>query len=106
HAAKTVTFVLNDLSGVKPPAGALKPDEIFLGPVFDESTIRFFLAFNSRLKIFHYVLDETTPVADQLIALKGSEPIQIGKRTGFAFYPFDGRKILIGVDERQPRPNT
>jgi hypothetical protein len=106
HAAKTVTFVLNDLSGAKPPAGMLKPDEIFLGPVFDESTIRFFLVFNSRLKLFHYVLDETTPVADQLIALKGGEPIQIGKRSGFAFYPFDGRKILIGVDERQSRLNT
>ena len=38
--------------------------------------------------------------------MKGSEPIQIGKRTGFAFYPFDGRKILIGVDERQSRLNT
>ena len=106
HAAKSVTFVLNDLSGVKPPAEMLRPDEIFLGPVFDESTIRFFLVFNSRLKIFHYVLDETTPVADQLIALKGGEPIQIGKRSGFAFYPFDGRKILIGVDERQSRLNT
>jgi hypothetical protein len=58
------------------------------------------------LKIFHYVLDETTPVADQLIALKGSEPIQIGKRTGFAFYVFDGRKILVGVDQRQSRLNT
>jgi hypothetical protein len=106
HAGKTVTFVLNDLSDVKPPAEMLKPDEIFLGPVFDESTIRFFLVFNARLKIFHYVLDETTPVADQLIALKGSEPIQIGKRSGFAFYPFEGRKILIGVDERQSRLNT
>ena len=38
--------------------------------------------------------------------MKGSEPIQIGKRTGFAFYPFDGRKILVGVDERQSRLNT
>ena len=41
-----------------------------------------------------------------MIALKGSAPIQIGKRTGFAFYPFDGRKILVGVDERQSRLNT
>ena len=54
HAAKTVTFVLNDLSGVKPPPDMLKADEKFLGPIFDESAIRFFLVFNSRLKIFHY----------------------------------------------------
>jgi hypothetical protein len=101
-----VTFVLNDLSGVKPPPNMLKADETFLGPIFDESAIRFFLVFNARLKIFHYILDETTPVPDQLIALKGSAPIQTGKRTGFAFFPFDGRKILIGVDERQSRLNT
>jgi hypothetical protein len=106
HAGQTVTFVLNDLSGVKPPAELLKPDEIFLGPVFDESAIRFFLLFNARLKTFHYVLDETMPVADQLIPLKGSEPILIGKRSGFAFYPLDGWKILVGVDERQSRLNT
>jgi hypothetical protein len=105
HSAKTVTFVLNDLSGVKPPPDVLKADETFLGPIFDESAIRFFLVFNSRLKVFHYILDETTPVADQFSARKG-EPIQIGKRTGFAFYAFDGRKILVGVDERQSRLNT
>ena len=103
HSAKTVTFVLNDLSGVKPPPDMLKADETFLGPSFDDSAIRFFLVFNSRLKVFHYILDETTPVADQLIALKGNAPIQTGKRSGFAFYPFDGRKILVGVDERQSR---
>jgi hypothetical protein len=106
HAAKTVTFVLNDLSGVKPPADMLRADETFLGPVFDESGIRFFLVFNSRLKIFHFLLDETTPVAEQFVPLKGIAAIQIGKRTGFSFYQFDGRKILVGVNERQSRLNT
>ena len=110
HGGKTVTFALNDLSAVRPPPEAMRADEKFLGPVFDESGIRFFLVFNSRLKIFHYVLDETSPVADQLMALKSGDPIQasiqVGKRTGFAFYPFDGRKILVGVDERQSRLNT
>jgi hypothetical protein len=106
HAGRTVTFVLNDLSAVKPPPGVLRADETFLGPVFDESGIRFFFLFNSRLKLFHFVLDETTPVTDQFATPKGIEPIQIGKRTGFAFYPFDGRKILVGVDQRQSRLNT
>jgi hypothetical protein len=101
-----VTFTLNDLSKVQPLAEAIKADEKFIGPVFDESAIRFFLLFNSRLKIFHFVLDETTPVADQFFNLAGSAPIQIGKRTGFAFYSLDGRKILIGVNERESRLNT
>ena len=104
--AKDVTFVLNDLSKVKPPPGAIKADERFLGPIFDESGLRFFLVFNSRLNIFHFVLDEIAPAADQFAAVKAGEPIQIGKRTGFAFYPFENRKILIGVHERQSRLNT
>jgi hypothetical protein len=84
----------------------VKAGEMFLGPVFDESGIAFFLMFNSRLKIFHFILDETRPVADQFFTPKGAAPVQIGKRTGFAFYPFEGRKILVGADARQSRLNT
>ena len=40
---KSVVFALNDLSQIKPPAGALGPDEKFLGPIFDELAVRFFL---------------------------------------------------------------
>jgi hypothetical protein len=106
YGGKSVTFVLNDLSKVKPPGGLLGADEVFLGPVFDESGIRFFLVFNAKLKIFHYVLDETVNVADELFAARASDRIQIGRRTGFAFYLHEGRKILIGVDERQSWLNT
>ena len=94
---KSVLFELNDLSQVKPPA--LAPDETFMGPIFDESGIRFFLIHNARLKIFHYVLDETVPVADRLTPIKPTDRILIGSRTGFAYYRdlrLD-RKILIGV---------
>src|SRR5215510_10262595 len=83
---KSVVFELNDLSGVRPAANALAPDETFIGPVFDESGIRFFLVFDRKLKIFHYILDETVRVADQLERAKGTDRILIGKRTGFAFY--------------------
>ena len=106
HAAKSVVFALNDLSTVKPPPEAVRAGETYLGPVFDESGIGFFMIFNARLKIFHFILDETRPVADQFITPKGGGPVQIGKRTGFAFYPFEGRKILIGDDARQSRLNT
>jgi hypothetical protein len=104
--AKSVTFVLNDLSRAVPPADQLAADETFLGPVFDESGIRFFFVFNTRLKVFHFLLDETGPVADELFESRASRQIVIGKRTGFAFYLWDKRKILIGVNERQSRLNT
>jgi hypothetical protein len=103
---KSVVFALNDLSQVRPPAGMLHADEKFIGPVFDESAIRFFLVFNARLKVFHYILDETVPVADRFIVPDAKVPIRIGKRTGFAFYRHGGREILIGVSERQSWLNT
>jgi hypothetical protein len=108
YQGKTVTFALNDLRNVKPPADVLSADETFIGPIFDESAIRFFLVFNSKLKIFHYILDETEKVADSFFAAKKSERILIGKRTGFAFYKDHklDRKILIGAFEGNMRANN
>jgi hypothetical protein len=108
YGARSVVFALNDLSNVRPPAGALGPDEKFLGPIFDEAAIRFFLVFNAKLKVFHFVLDETVPVADELVASAESDRILIGRRTGFAFYRDHrlDRKILIGVFESNSQLNT
>ena len=105
---KSVTFALNDLRNVKPPAGALGPDEVFLGPIFDESAIQFYLIFNKKLKIFHYVLNEAGPVPDHFFSPKGRKRITIGKRTGFAFYDDHHlkRKIMIGAHEFNMRSNN
>ena len=105
YRGKSVVFALNDLSQVKPPAAALAPGDQFIGPVFDDSGIRFFLLFNARLKLFHYILDETIKPADVFEAAPvGDGRILIGTRTGFAFYRDRqrDRKILIGVY----RPNV
>ncbi len=106
HNGKGVSFVLNDLSQVRPPEGLLSADETYLGPIFDESGIHFFLVFNSKANVFHYLRDETAPAGDEFVAVKPGDPIEIGKRTGFAFYTDGTRKILIGVDERQSWLNT
>ncbi len=105
---KQVVFELNDLSKVVPPAYAIGPDEQYLGPVFDDSGIRFFLLFNPKLKLFHYILDETVKVADQFRQSTLTNRILIGVRTGFAYY-LDlrmNRKILIGVFEANSRVNN
>lgn len=39
---KSVIFALEDLSGVRPPPNAIGPHEAFLGPIIDESGLRFF----------------------------------------------------------------
>jgi hypothetical protein len=97
---KSVVFALNDLAQVKPPAAALTADDRFIGPIFDDSAVRFFLVFNTRLKVFHYILDETITPADVFVpAPVGHGRILIGKRTGFAVYRDQQRerKILIGA---------
>jgi hypothetical protein len=108
HGGKSVVFELNDLSNVKPPPGVFGPDEVYLGPIFDESAIRFFLIFNRKLKLFHYVLDETVEVSDQFITANDTDRILIGKRTGFAYYRDHklDRKILIGVHGSNSRVNN
>ena len=108
YQGKSVLFVLNALSQVRPPAAAMGRQETFIGPIFDESAVRFFLTYNSKLKIFHYVLDETVPVADEFFSPLRTDRILIGRRTGFAFYRDHrlDRKILIGVYEGNMRLNT
>jgi hypothetical protein len=108
HGGKSVVFALNDLSQVRPPDGVLAPGEAYIGPIFDESAVRFFLVYNSKLKVFHYILDETVKVAEDFFADERHDRILIGKRTGFAFYKdrLRDRKILIGVYEANFRLNT
>ena len=98
---RKVLFKLNDLSGVKPPANVIGKQETYIGPVADESGIRFFLVFNKEMKVFHFILDETVPVADQFNPIKTAKGVSIGIRTGFAFYDdrFAPRKILVGVHQ-------
>jgi hypothetical protein len=106
YRGKSVSFVLNDLSQVKPPEGLLAADERFLGPILDESGVHFFLVFNAKAKVFHYLRDETERAGDEFVASKPSDPIEIGTRTGFAFYKDGSRRILIGVHRRQSALNT
>jgi hypothetical protein len=105
---KQVVFELNDLSKIVPPPHAIAADEKYLGPVLDDSGMRFFLVFNTRLELFHYILDETAKLADQLRASARTDRILIGARTGFAYYDDlrMQRKILIGVFESNARLNN
>lgn len=107
-AGKQVEFRLNDLASVTPPKHVLAPDEQYLGPVFDESGVRLFLVFNPRLKIFHFILDETVRASEPFQTALSTNRILIGTRTGFAFYRDvrRERKILIGVYEGNSRVNN
>jgi len=108
YQGKSVIFALNDLRGVKPPAGALGAAEIYLGPIFDESAVQFYLVFNKKLKIFHYILNEEAKVPDSFFSPDKTDRVMVGKRTGFAFYKDHRlkRKIMIGAFEGNMRANN
>ncbi len=99
YEGKTVVFQLNDLRHVKPPDAIIGEDEIYIGPVQDESGFQFFLMFNSRHRIFHYILNAKGSFPDLLQPIAETPLIEIGRRSGFAFYSdkYLNRKILIGV---------
>src|SRR5262245_4743908 len=82
YFGRSVIFALNDLSAVKPTSSAIGKDEMFLGPIFDESGVQFFLVYNARLKIFHYILDDTVRLADDFYRPVGMNRVLIGRRTG------------------------
>jgi hypothetical protein len=108
QGSKSVIFALEDLSGVRPPPNAIGPHEEFLGPIIDESGLRFFLIYNSRLKLFFFIFDENSAGADELVGSKRADRLFIGRRTGFAFYRdrWLDRRILIGVREGDSSLNT
>ncbi len=103
---KKVLFRLNDI-GMEPPHKAkLSNDEHYVGPVFDESGLKFFLVFNKVARHFMYVLNEEDITPESFIAVDNN--IVIGKRTGFAFYHDSAhhRKILIAVHGKNTDRNN
>src|SRR5262249_29627386 len=105
---KSVVFQLNDLSQVQPPATAIRPNEKYLRPIFDESGLRLFLVYNAKMQVFRYSLDETVKVADELVPSRRTNRLLIGKRTDFAFYQDHrlDRKIMVGAYEGNIRANN
>ena len=106
YRGRTVMFRLNDI-GVKPPERArLRENEVFVGPLFAESGLKFFLLFNRLEKHFMYVLNEDGFTPESFEQL--TESVVIGRRTGFAFYEDrpNLRKILIAVHGKNTDRNN
>ncbi len=105
---RSVLFEINDMKGVKPPPGAVLAEETYIGPIFDDSAVRFFLVWNPEAKVFHYVLDESGPMLEDFLGMRENDRTLISKRTGFVYYldRRTDRKILIGVFEGNSRVNN
>jgi hypothetical protein len=94
---RTVVFRLNDAPFVPPVKANLSVGEVFVGPIFDESGIRFHLMFDEAESHLFMILNDDEPVTELFQAL--DHELVIGQRTGFAFYGDDDhdRLILVGV---------
>jgi hypothetical protein len=95
---RTVDFGIPDLSNIKPAPGMVRDDETYIGPIWDESGVRFFLVFNKTAKTFLYLLNDN-PKMDQYEQAQLSADVTVGMRTSFAFYKdkLAERQILIGA---------
>lgn len=95
---KTVVFQLNDIGLAPPRKAKLLAEEVFIGPSFDESGLKFFLIFNKFQKHLYWILNEEGFVPESFTLY--TEDLVVGDRTGFAFYldKENNRKILIGAE--------
>lgn len=103
---KAVAFNLKQIEQRLPERIRLTPDEVFVGHIFDESGLKFFLVFNQKHKHFFWFLDDDDGMLETLSSL--NDEILIGNRSAFAFYDdkANARKILIGVSKTEVEKNS
>lgn len=107
YKGRTVIFELNDIGMAPPKKAKLAPGEIYIGPVFDESGVKFFLVFLTSVNHFIYLVNEDGAPPETFKALKDGHTV-IGRRTGFAYYldKPNTRKILIAINGANARRNN
>lgn len=95
----SVRFQMNDLSNVYPPSGMLNVAETYIGPVFDESGMEFYLIYNSVRHRFAFILNEASSQRDQYTPLTPGSRFQKGLRTGFVYWwnKAKNRRLLVSV---------
>lgn len=105
---RTIRVLIHDarqeLAGPRP----LATGEVYVGPVFDESGVRMHLLFDDVENAFFFVLNGEAAPAETYSAYPGSERVEIGDRTGYAFYRDSARnrRILVGVSYANVRSNS
>jgi hypothetical protein len=106
YKGKTVTFALNDIGMTPPKKAKLRADEVFVGPVFDESGVKFFLLFNKTENHFVYILNEDGAPPETFKDF--GKRVAVGRRTGFAYYrdTANTRKVLVAINGNNARRNN
>ncbi|MEM7035450.1 MAG: hypothetical protein AAF570_00645 [Bacteroidota bacterium] len=87
-----------------PPTQKMHAHERYVGTTYDESGLQFYLLYDSSAQHLYWLLNEETHVPETFYQV--SDRLWIGKRTEFAFYVKDNRKILVGVERDNVYENT
>lgn len=107
YKGRTVVATLYDLSADKATFISLNEGEVYIGPLFDDSAVKFDLIYNRDANVFLYLLNERGQLFETFRSMAGIQNIVIGNRTGFAYFkdPF-GRKVLVGVALKDVAQNS
>ena len=103
---KSVVVNLNNQGFTPPPETHLMSREIYVGPSFDESGLKFYLVYNNEFNHLFWILNEENHVPENFLSY--NQDILIGKRTEFAFFndTIYHRKILFGVKKENVEMNN
>jgi len=103
---RTVIFNLNDIGLKKPEKAKLTNDEEYVGPIFDESGLKFFIIFNRKTYRMYFILNEDEFVPENFATVYGD--FVIGKRTAYIFYKDakNNRKLLVGIHGKNVLKNN
>lgn len=100
--------IIHDAHEERAAPRPLAQGELYVGPVFDESGVRFHLIFDEAERAFFFVLNPTTPLADTLTPYPDLPLVHVGDRTGYVYFEDArrGRWILVGVARRNIAGNS
>ena len=103
---RTVVFNLNDVGLEMPESIELTSDEEYVGPIIDESGLKFFILFNKKTSRMYFILNEDEKAAEYFEPLFNR--FIIDRRTAFIFYDDvkNKRKILVGVHGKNVLKNN
>ena len=104
----SVRFLLNDLTNVHPTSDVMHSEEAFLGPVFDESGMEFYLIFDQIRRRFAFILNESSAARDNYLPLADGSTFAKGLRTGFVYWSDKSmnRRLLVAVHNQNVKLNN
>jgi hypothetical protein len=107
YKGRTISASLYDLTPDMESFRLASDSEDYIGPIYDDSAVKFDLIYHRKANVFLYLLNERSTAFESFRSMGGTSNIIIGSRTGFAYFVEpDGRKILVGLLKKESEENS